>query len=334
MLLIGLGKTKQINDMNKINLLDCTLRDGGFVNDWQFGTEHANSIVQSISETGMDYVEIGFLRNEANIDGRMVFNTIDAASATILKSKAKRGIMLELSAKYPLDKIPDRKEDSIEMIRVMIWKTLLKEGLDYCKALIDKGYEVGVQAIRTDDYTEDEFKHFVDTYNEINPLDIYVVDSFGVMHKEQILNYATIADEYLREGILLGYHAHNNMQQAYINAVSFLEREWKHPLMLDASVLGMGRGAGNLNTELLLHYLNTHGSNYNLVPVIEIANRYIKQFWAILLILFPIALIFSEGTAANLQNVAVIFGFPGAILVSLVVIAFFKDAGKYLQDDK
>ena len=63
----------------------------------------------------------------------------------------------------------------------------------------------------------------------------------------------------------------------------------------------------------------------------ETPHRYVKQFWAILLILFPVALIFSEGTAANLQNVAVIFGFPGAILVTLVVIAFFKDVNQYLQ---
>ena len=264
---------------NRIKLLDCTLRDGGFVNDWKFGNANANAIVRSATDAGMDYVEVGFLRNEAYIEDRMVFDTMERASATIQKSTAKRGIMLELSAKYPLEKIPNRTEDSIEMIRVMIWKTLLHDGLDYCKALVDKGYEVGVQAIRSDDYTDDEFKQFVDTYNSINPAAIYVVDSFGVMHKEQVLNYMKIADEYMNDNILLGYHAHNNMQQAYINAVSILERDYKHQLMLDSSVLGMGRGAGNLNTELLLHYLNTHGAHYDLKPIIEIANRYIQQYW-------------------------------------------------------
>ena len=263
---------------NKIKLLDCTLRDGGFVNDWQFGNESANDIVSRATRAGMDYVEVGFLRNEPNVEGRLVFNTMESAAATIKKTDAKRCIMLELSGKYPLDKIPERTCDSIEMIRVMIWKTLLHEGLYYCKALIDKGYEVGVQAIRSDDYTEDEFKHFIDTYNTINPTAVYVVDSFGVMCKEQVLSYAAIADEYLNDRILLGYHAHNNMQQAYINAVSFLEREWKHELMLDASVLGMGRGAGNLNTELLLHYLNTHGAQYDLKPIVEIANRHIQKY--------------------------------------------------------
>ena len=65
----------------------------------------------------------------------------------------------------------------------------------------------------------------------------------------------------------------------------------------------------------------------------ETPNRFVKQFWAILLILFPIAFIFSEGTAANLQNIAVIFGFPGAILVMLVVASFFKDVNKYLEEE-
>lgn len=263
----------------KVSLLDCTLRDGGFVNDWQFGNEAANEIVSGMAFAGMNYVEIGFLREETPMEGRMVFETMDAASATIKKANAKRAIMLELGAEYPLDKIPDRKENSIEMIRVMIWKRMLHEGVEYCKALVDKGYEVGVQAVRTDDYSDEDFKQFIDAYNEINPTAIYVVDSFGLMHKEQVLNYVELADKYLNDDILLGYHAHNNMQQAYINAVSVLERRWKHQLMLDASVLGMGRGAGNLNTELLLHYLNNHGADYDLMPIIEIANKYIQQYW-------------------------------------------------------
>ena len=257
---------------NNVKLLDCTLRDGGYVNDWCFGDETSKKIVSAIDKAGCEYIEVGFLRNEKRQDGRMVFESMSQVDNLFPKTNAKQVVMVELGYDYPLEMLPNRSETNVAMIRVMIWKRMINEGLTYCRALKEKGYEVGVQATRTDEYTDAEFADFVKQYNEIHPKALYVVDSFGVMNKEQVLRYVKIADELLDEDVVIGYHAHNNLQQAYTNTVAFIEHNWKHAIMVDASVLGMGRGAGNLPLELVCKYLNDEGADYKMKSIVEAAD--------------------------------------------------------------
>ena len=257
--------------MNNVKILDCTLRDGGYVNDWRFEDEVAKSIVSSIDDAGCEYIEVGFLRNEIHEEGRMVFENVHQVDELFPKMNAKMAVMVELGYHYPLSMIPDRSKTNVAMIRVMIWKRMINDGIEYCRALQEKGYEVGVQATRTDEYTDEEFADFVKQYNEIHPTALYVVDSFGVMNKEQVLRYVSIADKLLSKDVVIGYHAHNNMQQAYMNAVAFIEHEWRHPTMADASVLGMDRGAGNLPLELVCNYLNDYGKHYDVTCVVKAA---------------------------------------------------------------
>ena len=257
---------------NQVKILDCTLRDGGYVNDWCFGDETSKKIVSVIDKSGCEYVEVGFLRNEKRQDGRMVFENMSEVDDLFPTTRAKQVVMVELGYDYPLDMLPNRSATNVAMIRVMIWKRMINEGLAYCRALKEKGYEVGVQATLTDEYTDAEFADFVKLYNEIHPTALYVVDSFGVMNKEQVLRYVKIADELLDEGVVIGYHAHNNLQQAYTNTVAFIEHEWKHSIMVDASVLGMGRGAGNLPLELVCKYLNDEGADYKMESIVNAAD--------------------------------------------------------------
>lgn len=257
---------------NQIKILDCTLRDGGYVNDWRFGDETAKEIVSSIDKAGCEYVEVGFLRNEKHEDGRMIFEDIRQVASLFPKTKSKQVVMVELGYDYPLSMIPNRSETNVAMIRVMIWKRMINEGLEYCRALLEKGYEVGVQATRTDEYTDEEFADFVRQYNAIRPTALYVVDSFGVMNKEQVLRYVYIADQLLDKDVMIGYHAHNNLQQAYTNTVAFMEHEWQHAIMADASVLGMGRGAGNLPLELICKCLNDNGATYDMASIVKAAD--------------------------------------------------------------
>lgn len=263
---------------NTIKILDCTLRDGGYVNDWCFGKETAKSIISSIDHAGCEYIEVGFLRQEKYNEGRMVFDNVHQVDKIFPERKSKQAVMLELGYDYPLSKIPNRTEASVSMIRVMIWKRMINEGVDYCKMLLEKGYEVGVQATRTDEYSEEEFTEFIKLYNKIKPTAIYIVDSFGLMNKEQVLRYAFIADRFLSKDIIIGYHAHNNLQQAYTNSVYFIEHDWQHDIMLDASVLGMGRGAGNLPLELICKYLvDNRGADYDIASIINAAEKLPNQ---------------------------------------------------------
>lgn len=266
--------------MSNIQVLDCTLRDGGYVNDWRFGDDNAKSIAKLIGQTGVDYFEVGFIKLCDYEKDVIQFNNMNQITKLFKPTKQKLSLIVEVGYGYPVSSFPDRSEDTVDLVRVIMWKRMLKEGLEYCKELKRKGYEVGVQATRTEQYTMEEFADLVEMFNEVNPKAIYIVDTFGLLTKEHLLEYARIADAHLKDGVSMGYHAHNNMQQAFSNARAMCEESWKHNIMLDASVFGMGRGAGNLCLELLMKYLNeSHGFKYSIEPLYEVFDKYLMEFY-------------------------------------------------------
>lgn len=266
--------------MNNIQVLDCTLRDGGYVNEWAFGDEKAQQIARLITQTGVDYFEVGFIKLCDYVKNIIQFNHMEQVTKLFKPTKQKLSMIVEVGYGYPVTSFPERSEDTVDLVRVIMWKRMLKEGLEYCKELKRRGYEVGVQATRTEQYSKEEFAALIDMFNEVNPKAIYIVDTFGLLTKDHLFDYARIADEHLADGIRLGYHAHNNMQQAFSNAQAMCEANWKHDIMLDASVLGMGRGAGNLCLELLMKYLNeSRGCNYSIDYLYEVADKYLMKFY-------------------------------------------------------
>lgn len=267
--------------MNKIHVLDCTLRDGGYVNDWKFGDDNAKEIVSELSLTGVEYVEVGFIKLCDYIKDIIQFNHMEQITALFRPSKQKLSLIVEVGYGYPVTLFPPRSENTVDLVRVIMWKRSLKDGLEYCRRLKELGYEVGVQPTRVEQYSDEEYAELMQNFSKINPTAIYIVDTFGLLTEEKLMHYAQIADNNLGEGIRLGYHAHNNMQQAFSNAVAFANHPWNHEIMLDASVTGMGRGAGNLCLELLLKYLNERQSgNYNISPTYDVASR-IAQYHSI-----------------------------------------------------
>lgn len=266
--------------MNKVKILDCTLRDGGYVNDWNFGDKEAKAIVKGLSQTGIDYVEVGFIKLCNYVANKIQFSEMNQITQLFKPTKQKLSLIVEVGYGYPVQNFPERSEETVDLVRVIMWKRMLKQGLEYCKELKRKGYDVGVQATRTEQYSNDEFAQLIDMFNEISPTGIYIVDTFGLLTKEKLLQYAKIADEHMKKDICLGYHAHNNMQQAFSNAQAMIETNWKHDIMLDASILGMGRGAGNLCLELLFKILNEKNkTSYPLDPLFEIADKYLMKYY-------------------------------------------------------
>jgi len=264
----------------KVKILDCTLRDGGYVNDWQFGDDNAKNICRLIGLTGIDYFEVGFIKLCDYVKDKIQFSEMSQITNLFRPTKQKLSLIVEVGYGYPVSAFPSRSEKTVDLVRVIMWKRMLKEGLEYCRQLKQKGYEVSVQATRTEQYSLEEFADVCKMFSEINPDALYIVDTFGLLTKEKLMEYATIADKNLATGIRLGYHAHNNMQQAFSNAVAFMEHQWQHDLMLDASVYGMGRGAGNLCLELLLQYLNEmKGEKHDVAPLYEIMDKYLMPFY-------------------------------------------------------
>ena len=263
--------------MNSIKILDCTLRDGGYVNEWAFGVKESQGITELVSKSGVEFVEVGFIGPHQDQEGVVRFSSM----AELMKVFGNVDRSAKLSAMtyaegYSVDNFPDRTDSMVEMIRVIFWKRNLEEGVEYCRKLVNKGYQVGVQLARTEQYDLSEIGDIVKMFNDVHPYAVYVVDSFGTFDREKLLRYSEIYDRSLAMDIRFGFHAHNNMQQAFTNAVTFCEQGLDHDLILDASVLGIGRGAGNLNIELFMYYLNAKGYQFNLEPICKTASRYIE----------------------------------------------------------
>ena len=268
--------------MNKVRLLDCTLRDGGYVNDWCFGKDAIYDIKRNLELSGIDILELGFLRNENKNNDRTIFNSISDVKELIGNKIPNRqyAVMAEVSNPYPLDKLEPYSEGAPDIIRVIVWKRMLKEGFEYCKGIVEKGYKLCVQPARVSQYSDEEFVDMIKMFNELNPLAIYVVDSWGTMYKDELLHYLKLADENLKKGISVGYHGHNNMMQAFDVAQAFCEHKLKRDLIIDASVYGIGRGAGNLNTEIFAKWANEKlKKDYDLKPVYKIYDKYIKHIY-------------------------------------------------------
>jgi len=274
--------------MGKTYILDCTLRDGGYINDWNFGEKCIRGFLKKIASTGIEMCEIGFIKSNVDFNINRTMYPDVPSMADIIQPKDPDMMyvgMIDMSAPVPFEAIPKYDGTSIDGIRVIFKKAKLEEGFEYCKFVKAQGYKTFAQFVGTDSYTDKEFIDAIEKFNEIDPDAVSIVDSFGVIKKRQFMRLVYLADNNMKPGIMLGYHAHNNLQQAMGNAQSMLELNLKRDICIDACVFGMGRGAGNLNLEIFAEYMNEQrGTQYRIEPMLEIMDEYLfdiytERFW-------------------------------------------------------
>lgn len=265
-----------------IYVLDCTLRDGGYVNNWRFKRRNISSILSNLEESKIDFIECGYLKDNLTVDlDKTLYNYIEQIESILptINGDSKYVVMINFG-EYKLENIPIYKGGAVFGIRVVFSQLDWRNALVYCQQLIDKGYAVFIQPMMTINYTDEELIEFMKTVNKILPYACYIVDSFGVMKKSELMRMAYFFDHNLNQNILLGYHGHNNLQLAYSNAQMFAELPINRDKIIDSSVYGMGRGAGNLNTELFIQYLNENfETKYKLVPLLNVIDETISQIY-------------------------------------------------------
>lgn len=290
--------------MGKVYLLDCTLRDGGYVNDWRFGEDTIKGFGRKIAQTGIEIYEVGFIKGDTYDPDKSVFPDT-ATISNVIQPKAEGLLyvgMVDMSAPIPLSRIAPYDGSSIDGIRVIFKKEKIDEAYEYCKRIQELGYFVCVNFVGTDLYSDKEFIEGIEKFNALHPFAVSIVDSFGLIKKKQFQRLVYLADNNLAEGIVLAYHAHNNLQQAFGNAEALVEMNLKRDLIIDACVFGMGRGAGNLNLELFAEYMNeNYGTHYKIEPMLEIMDEYLNdiyktRFWGYSL---PLYLSASTGCHPN-----------------------------------
>lgn len=269
--------------MKKIGLLDCTMRDGGYINDWNFGHATMMSIYKRLDESGVDFIEIGFLddRRIYDYDRSIQPNTgcFNKIYAGIEKKHAIPVAMIDYGT-CDIENIADAKDSFIEGIRVIFKKEKIDYALPFCRAIKEKGYKLFIQAISITAYSDLEMLEYINKINELHPYAFSIVDTYGLLDNRKMAHYFDLIDNNLHSDIAIGYHDHNNFQLAFSNTMKFMGLETKRTIIGDASVYGMGKSAGNCPIELLAMYMNnTFGTQYDINQYLEIFDTELSQIY-------------------------------------------------------
>lgn len=274
--------------MAERKLLDCTLRDGGYINDWNFGHANIIEIFERLVSSGVDYIEIGFLDQRRKFDiNRTIMPNTECANkifAGVDKGEAVVLAMIDYGT-CDIENLQPCQDTFIDGIRV-IFKEHLRDGaLAFCDKVQKLGYKVFAQMVSVTTYTDEALKEYAKCCNKIKPFATSMVDTYGLLDEEHLMHIYSILDKHLLPEIKEGYHAHNNFQLGFANAKTFLASDTQRDILADGTLYGMGKSAGNAPLELLMMFMNEKlGANYNITQALEaidnvIMDIYKKQYW-------------------------------------------------------
>lgn len=261
-----------------IQLLDCTLRDGGYLVDTMFGETFVKGFTRSMTDAGLNVVEVGFLKDEPHRTGSTIYNNA-AQIRPYLPRQRREGVSyvcLSDYSRYHISNLEPYDGTSIDGVRACFFKKERKDVLDFCREIKRKGYKLYVQPVDILGYSDEELLDLIADVNEIGPYAFSTVDTFGSMYPEDLPRVFRLINEHLAPGVRMGFHSHNNLQMSFALSQEFARlADGVRDITIDATLCGMGRGAGNTNTELVASYLNSHwGAHYDLDVLLDAVDNY------------------------------------------------------------
>lgn len=263
---------------NDLKLLDCTLRDGGYVNQWNWGFDNARAIISILSKAGIDFVEVGFLRNVDAYDSAItVCNTIEELNRLLPDDCGKTIYSaMAMQSNYDISKLSPYSGKGIEMIRITAHDYDIEAGMKFAKSAKDKGYKISINPINIMGYTDERLLWLISQANQIMPYQFSIVDTFGSMKRRDLDRIVSIVDNNLNRDIRVALHLHENMSLSCCLAQQFVDKHLNRPVAIDGSLLGMGRIPGNLPIELISDYLNDYAEkNYDIDYLMDAIQDYI-----------------------------------------------------------
>lgn len=279
-----------VGNENRVKLLDCTLRDGGNAledahelsgSQIVFNDEIIDNTIQYLKEAQIDIIELGVAESDSeDRHGFSYYPSIESISKKIPNDHSKKQMYVAgFNIPDSMGKeIPDWKPGLCEGVRVYLRYSDLKRSLKFCDILAQKGYKVFMQNALTMRYSEKDIDLVISAANNLGAFAVYFVDTYGYMEEKDIDRFIHTFDNELNSEIRIGFHAHNNLNLAFSNVKHLLSKNISHDLVIDSCVMGMGRSAGNLQTELIVPYLKrNYNKQYNYGAVLE-AYEYISQF--------------------------------------------------------
>ena len=210
--------------MDRFNLLECTLRDGGYITNWHFSEEMIKDVIQSCVDANFDLIEVGYLNNKPYEAGSTQFNNIEQIGE-FLPDNRKNALVLamaDIQQFLPEDLTPYTGK-SIDGIRVVFYKHQVEEALVMCEAVKNAGYKLFVQPMVTIDYSIDEYVELAKRISKLAPYGVAIVDSFGYMTKDDFQKYFRVLDNILPANAAIGFHSHNNMNLSFVVGQDILE---------------------------------------------------------------------------------------------------------------
>ena len=263
----------------EIKVLDCTIRDGGLINEHQFSDEFVRAVFDTCAAAGVDYMEVGYKASRRLFQGKGNHGDWKFCEEDDLRRvfgeqpdpRVKLSVMADAErTDYHSDILPKDKS-VISLIRVATYIHQIPTAVEMVKDAHDKGYETCCNIMAASTTPERELRAALEILAK-SPVDtVYVVDSFGSLYSEQIHALIRMYKQALAgTGKQLGIHAHNNQQLAYANTIEAVIHGVN---LLDATIYGLGRGAGNCPMELLLGFLKN--PKFDQRPVIECIMKHV-----------------------------------------------------------
>ena len=260
-----------------IKLLDCTLRDGAYVNNSNFGTPCIQGIIKKSEKANIDVIECGWLKNDPHQEGSSYYHVPDDMLKYCSKKDPSKTYVVMIDwDRYDLDTLPVCDGKSIDAVRVVFPHGKHREGISVASKIKEKGYKVFLQAANTLAYSNKDLIELAECVNKLSPVALSVVDTFGAMYPDDLDRIVNILSSELDSNIALGFHSHNNLQLSFSLCIHFASILYgKRDIMIDSTLCGMGRGAGNTPTELVANYLNQkYHKNYDMNEIFDAIDMY------------------------------------------------------------
>tara|TARA_R100000027_G_scaffold33569_1_gene24581 strand:+ start:276 stop:1898 length:1623 start_codon:yes stop_codon:yes gene_type:complete len=266
-------------DKKRVRILDCTIRDGGFENNFSFTIDEVKKALDTSSKVGYEYFEIGYLTNEELLKKDVgVWKNIPFDLVREIKQdvnpNCKISVMVD-SWRYDIDRLLPSSETDIDLIRVCSYEEQLDMSLEKCRKIKELGYEVSLNVICTSYIDIDSFVKIREKLLTEDFLDfLCFADSYGALTPDYVKKIMTLFRN-MNPNVLIGFHSHDNMSLSMANTITAIENGAD---MVDGTYTGIGRGGGNLRLELITLYLTLNkGYLFSLVELFEYLDTYITD---------------------------------------------------------
>lgn len=273
--------------MKNVKILDCTLRDGGRIINCAFPNSQIKDIAYRLADANIDIIEVGFLRDakSVNYQGNSTFFTdVDQIRPFVNRKKDTMYVAFIDYGMFDFSTLKPYDGTSIDGLRIGFTRKNFEndheEILECLAEVKQKGYKLFVQGVNSLGYTDRELLGIVDIVNQIQPEGFGIVDTYGAMYMDDVDRLYTIVDHNLDENIAIDFHSHNNYQLSFAFAQEIIRlSNGKREVIIDGTLNGMGKCAGNLNTELLVDYLvRKRNYDYDFDAILDIIDDHIYNY--------------------------------------------------------